>query len=168
MASGMWLQGYSGQSTDQLLALSGEYRIDSIVLAFEEGLQARAQREGREALTQVERDVLAVEAYEREVNNGGHHQFFMNTPEAAVDIVSALNRIDCRRAAGLARDALRLAGVEGTVTIERLAQGVDAAGDGLVERLVEACDNPFYDGTEPIAERLFEYLRANRTAIRLP
>jgi len=30
-----FLKAYSGQTTEQLIALDGEYRVDSIVLAFE-------------------------------------------------------------------------------------------------------------------------------------
>ena len=30
-----WLEGYSGQSVEQLLSLQGKYRTDSLVLAFE-------------------------------------------------------------------------------------------------------------------------------------
>jgi hypothetical protein len=33
-----WLEGYSGQTTEELIALEGEYRIDSLVLAFEQAL----------------------------------------------------------------------------------------------------------------------------------
>jgi hypothetical protein len=33
-----WLDRYSGQSVEELIALAPEYRVDSIVLAFEEAL----------------------------------------------------------------------------------------------------------------------------------
>ena len=62
--------GYSGQSADQLLSLEGMYRIDSLVRAFEQAITQKAQRGGVQSLTDEERIVLAVEALEREVNNG--------------------------------------------------------------------------------------------------
>ncbi len=31
-----FLKAYSGQTTEQLIALDGEYRVDSLVLAFEQ------------------------------------------------------------------------------------------------------------------------------------
>jgi hypothetical protein len=37
---------YSGQSTDELLALEGRYRLDSLVLALEQALLQKAAREG--------------------------------------------------------------------------------------------------------------------------
>ncbi len=74
-----WLEGYSGQSVEQLLSLQGEYRTDSLVLAFEQAIRQKAEREGMQSLTVEERIVLAVEALEREVNNGGYDQFFANS-----------------------------------------------------------------------------------------
>ncbi len=65
-----WLDRYSGETVDELLALEGKYRIDSLVLAFEQAIDQKAARVGGEYLTDVERIILAVEALEREVNNG--------------------------------------------------------------------------------------------------
>jgi hypothetical protein len=41
-----WLDACSGQTVDQLLSLEGEYRLDSLVLAFEQALDQRIEREG--------------------------------------------------------------------------------------------------------------------------
>ena len=38
-----WFEGYQDQTTDELLALEGRYRIDSLVVAFEEALQRKAE-----------------------------------------------------------------------------------------------------------------------------
>jgi hypothetical protein len=65
-----FLEGYSGQSTDQLLSLEADYRTDSLVLAFEQAIIQKAERNGVKSLSDEERIVLAVEALEREVNNG--------------------------------------------------------------------------------------------------
>jgi len=51
------LDGYSGESTEQLLALEGKYRIESLVHAFEQGISQKAEREGRQSLTEEERIV---------------------------------------------------------------------------------------------------------------
>jgi hypothetical protein len=74
----VWLGGYSGQSVEELLSLEVTHRCDSLVLAFEEAIGQKAQRDGVRGLTTEERVVLAVEALEREVNNGGYDQFFIN------------------------------------------------------------------------------------------
>jgi hypothetical protein len=163
-----WLEGYSGQTVDQLLALSPEYRIDSIVLAFEDALARRAQDLGLGALNEVEIAVLAVEALEREVNNGGHHQFFLNAPEYAEHVVPALRRIGCTRTADVAQRAIDLLELPGPVTASRVAEALDRDAKGsLIEILIEECDAPYFDEPEAIADRLFAYLSDNRERIRI-
>ena len=49
MADAKWLAQYSGQSVAELLALANEYRIDSIVLAFEQALGQKASCDGERA-----------------------------------------------------------------------------------------------------------------------
>ena len=163
-----WLDGYSGQTVDELLALNPEYRIDSIVLAFEEALAHRARDLGLGALNEVEISVLAIEALEREVNNGGHHQFFLNTPEYAEFVVPALRRIGCTRTADVAQRAIDLLELPGPVTASRVADALDNDLQGsLIELLIEECDAPYFDEPEAIADRLFSYLSENRERIRI-
>ena len=86
---------YSGQTMDQLLSLEGQYRTDSLVVAIEQANGRKGARKGAESLTGEERIVLAVEALESEVNNGGYSQYFVNRHELAPIIVESLLRIDC-------------------------------------------------------------------------
>jgi hypothetical protein len=164
-----WLDGYSRQSTDALIALAGEHRIDSIVLAFESGIQDKAAQQGSSALSEAELTVLTIEALEREVNNGGYHQFFLNTPEYASNAVAALRRIDCPRTADITAQAVSLLGVQEPFTAEHIQSVLDNDSDGhLIEVLTERCDRAYDETGEPIADRLFAYIRANRGAVRLP
>ena len=167
-----WLDGYGGQTADALLALAATHRIDSIVLAFEQAIQDRVPPGDREALgdlTDAELTVLAVEAMEREVNNGGYHQFFLNTPEFAPPLVPALERIGCPGTAAISSDAIALIGLHAPVTAEQVEAALRAdPGGKLVELLSERCDGRYYESGEPIADRLFEYLKANREHVRIP
>ena len=70
---------YAGESAEQLLALTASHRLDSLAVAFETALGQKAFKLGDGALSVAERDVLAIEALEREVNNGGYGQFFSNS-----------------------------------------------------------------------------------------
>lgn len=105
-----WLDGYSGQSVDELVALASEYRVDSIVLAFEQAIQQTTDRDSLSRLNEAELAILAVESLEREVNNGGYHQFFLNTPEYAPFVVAALERIGCPKTANISALAISLLG----------------------------------------------------------
>jgi hypothetical protein len=64
-----WLDGYSGQTTADLLSLEGRYRIDSIVSAFDQGTK-QAARIGIVRITSAERIAFGVEAVDREVTAG--------------------------------------------------------------------------------------------------
>jgi hypothetical protein len=104
-----WLDGYRGESVDQLIALEGKCRTDSLVLAFEQAMDQKAARVGEDKLRPEERIILAIEALEREVNNGGCGQFFVNSSrEYAPIIVDALRRIGCPKTAEITQRALTI------------------------------------------------------------
>ena len=159
-----WLE-YSGESADQLLSLEGKYRIDSLVLAFEQAINQKAEREGMPSLTDEERVVLAVEALERELNNGGYDQFFVNSSrEFAPTVVGALQRIGCKKTATITQRAIKALG-----TSALTAEAIDAAIAGDDEQRLaklNRCDASYYKSGEPIAERLFAFIKANIASIR--
>jgi hypothetical protein len=166
MSNDKWLNYYSGQTVDELLALEGEYRIDSLVLAFEQAIDQKADRKGEQSITIEERIVLAVEALEREVNNGGYHQFFANSSrEFASSIIEALSRIGCPRTAELTQkafDALRLEGLSAEAIETALA--VD---DEVRDEELDRCDQLYYQAAENIEQQLFAFIRANKAAFDL-
>ena len=160
--SGKWLD-YGGQTTDELLALRDEYRIDSLVLAFEQALQQKAA----ELISEEERYVLAVEGLEREVNNGGYSQFFLNSSNEFVDVIEeALRAIHCPDTADITRDAVAALRLPGPPTAAAAEKAV-MADDPAVTEALGACDTRYYSAGEPIADRLFAWIEANRHAIRL-
>jgi hypothetical protein len=139
-----FLESYGGQSTEQLIGLDKRYRIDSLVLAFEQGIQQAAMKR---PLTQEENYVLAVEALEREVNNGGYSQFFSNSSnEWAGTVVAALRAIGCPKTADISEKAV--------------ANRED-------EKVLGECDERYYSNDEPIADRLFDWIKRNRAQIKL-
>jgi hypothetical protein len=148
-----FLNSYEGQSTEELLALESQYRIDSLVLAFEQAIQAKAP----ESLSVEETYVLAVEALEREVNNGGYQQFFTNNLFEFVPAVieQALRAIDA--IAALAIDSL---------TAGKAAAAASNASDAIRDAL-GACDDRYFVNDEAIADRLFRWIAANPQKIRV-
>lgn len=157
-----FLESYEGQSTDELITLRGKFRIDSIVLAFEEALS------GKEALSDEERVVLAVEAMEREVNNGGFAQLFVNSSREQVSyLVRSLTAIGCPATAVLVQGAIEALALGGNVTPESLEEAVINASEEVLEFLSEL-DSRYYEGQEePISEHLFSYIVQNRERISL-
>ena len=161
-----WLDSYSGQTVDELISLEGEYRIDSLVLAFEQAIQQKASRVGEDSLTSEERIVLSVEALEREVNNGGYDQFFINsTHEVATLVVDALLRIGCPATAEITRRALAALELSdlGAQPIDEDIHSENRRRDEELGR----CDELYYQSSEDIAAWLFAFIRTNKHAFEL-
>ncbi len=166
MADLRWLDGYTGQTTEELLALADEYRVDSLLLALEQALTQKAAEAGEQDLSDEERIVLAVEALEREVNNGGYNQFFSNSSgEYASIIVDSLLRIGCPETANITSGAINALGSQ-DFSLEALEAALESENEERDEQLDE-CDG-LYSGTgEDIASKLFEFVSAHQDAIQL-
>jgi hypothetical protein len=162
MTEKAFLDEYSGQTLEELLALTDTYREDSIILAIEQVLQQKALTD----LAPAERVVLAVEALEREVNNGGYNQFFLNEPSYAHDIVAALNQIGCTETARITRDATAVLGLRPGWTIEQIRAAAADMPDEADERL-GLLDDAFFAYPDPIEDRLLAFIRGNAATIRL-
>ena len=157
-----FLESYDGQSTDELITLKGQFRVDSIVLAFESAL------DGKDRLSVPERVVLSIEAIEREVNNGGFNQFFVNSSrEFTPYIVESFNLIGCPQTAQLCHEAIDLLGIEDLFDSDALEDAACDADDDLMKRF-DGLDEAYYAGAEePIANKLFKFIRQNSNEISL-
>ena len=161
-----WLDSYSGETADELLSLEGRYRTDSLVLVFEQALDPKAAREGLQSLSDEERIVLAVEALEREVNNGGYEQFFFNsTREYAPIIVDALARIGCHRTAIITQKALEALRCS-PLTPEAIENTMLEESEDRDQALF-VCDNQYFARPEDIEGHLLAFIKANKNEIRL-
>lgn len=159
-----WFDGYDRQTTDELLGLEAAYRTDSLVLAFEQAIQQKA---AHQPISREERYVLAVEALEREVNNGGYSQFFLNSSHDFVDVIEeALVAIRCPKIAALTRRAIESLRIQGAVTGEK-AEAVVLREDDAVRQALDACDNDYYENDEPIADLLFAWIKENRASVQV-
>jgi hypothetical protein len=162
-----WRDEYSGQTTDELISLEKKYRADSLVLAFETALQQKAERIGQERLTEEERVVLAVEALEREVNNGGYGQLFINSSKEYTSFfVSALNRIGCKDAAKLTQKAIDILGLKAPITVKAIDRLLKKENQKRDERLGE-CDARYYEVAGDLAGYLLAFIKKNRDKITL-
>jgi hypothetical protein len=162
-----WLDEYSGQTTDELIALEGEYRTDSLVLAFEQALDQKLERVGEHNLSQEELVVLAIEALEREVNNGGYDQFFFNSSnEYTSIIVDSLNRIGCTETATLTQRAIDAIGIKGTITVDAIERAMEEDNEKRDDQLNE-CDDQYYENAGDLAGPLLEFIKKNREKIIL-
>jgi len=162
-----FLERYSGESTAELLALEGEYRVDSIVQAFETAIGQKSAVNGEGSLSGTELIVLAVESLEREVNNGGFDQFFRNlSAEYAPVVVSALEAIGCNRVARITEQALRSLNLQGMPTTSAVEAAM-ATDDQARSRTLGECDTRYFALPEDIAGALFAYIKAHHADVTL-
>ena len=161
-----WLDGYSGQTTDELIALETTYRIDSLVTVFEHAIEQKAYREGDDKLTAEERVVLAVEALEREVNNGGYSQFFINSSrEYGSIIVESLRQIGCNKTADITQNAVHV--IEEMPITDGEWEDGDLIENDERDSALEQYNEQFYSSQESLEESLFTFIKANRSKIEL-
>jgi len=161
-----WLSGYSGQTTEELISLEGKYRTDSLVLAFEEAIDQKEFEYGKNHLSPSERIVQAVEALEREVNNGGYSQFFTNSSqEFAPVIVESLRSIGCTQVASITEMAARALDVP-DLTPSSIESAICRENEPLRKQLAHL-DDAYYHAGEAIADRLFAFIKQNKAEIQL-
>jgi len=160
-----FLESYGGQSTDELIALADSHRVDSIVSAFEQAIERK--KEKKQKLSQVELDILAIEAMEREVNNGGYHQFFFNSSkEYAAILPAALKRIGCPKAAQISSEALSYLGIKGDVTSDKITSSLETLGEKAIDDLARI-DERYFKNDEAIADKSFAYIKSEKSEIIL-
>jgi hypothetical protein len=161
-----FLDQYSGQTVEELISLEKSYRIDSLVLAFESALDQKANRKGMTHLSETEQIILAVEALEREVNNGGYHQFFINSSKSyAPIVVNALNKISCPKTAEISQQAIDKLGITGPLTVSAIDKVMNKDSDDKLIEILSKFDELYYDSGEPIASQLFEYIKLHKNQI---
>jgi len=164
MTNAMWFEAYDGETTEELLALEGTHRIDSLVLAFEEAIQRKA---ASGPISPEERYVLAIEGLEREVNNGGYSQFFLNSSREFVDAIEeALLAVGCPKTAAITRSAIGALGLGPQLTPEK-AEQVVLDDDDSVREALDDCDGRYYENDKAIADKLFAWIRRNRAKVRV-
>jgi hypothetical protein len=167
MSELQWLEEHSGQSTDELLALEGKFRTDSIVVAFESALDEKVSRTGLKNLTDEEWVILAVEALEREVNNGGYRQFFINSSCGfAPIIVEALNRAGCTQAAELTQRAIDTLNIQGPITVDSICLVMEDDDEERDDKL-DACDKQYFAAVGDLSGPLLEFIKSNRDKVKL-
>jgi hypothetical protein len=153
-----------GKSVDELLAITNGNEID-FLQALEMAIQQKAERVGVDDMTEEEIIVLAIEALEREVNNGGYSQFFVNSSrEYTPIIVHALLRIGCSKTAEITKSAITAAGFQGLAPMA-LAEALNAYS-GADNQELDDCDQLYYKAGENIGGQLIDFAKANKNVIQ--
>jgi hypothetical protein len=164
MRSEKWFENEKSLSVHEIVKLESDFRIDSLVCAIEGLILLKDDSDAD--INEEELIVLAVEAMEREVNNGGYAQFFSNSSWRFTPyLVNSLNRIGSTQAKQLAEQAISALGV-GELTNEtdvteyhdRIQEAVE--NDDASEKLDEI-DSRYYEMEEDVAGLVFGFVKKN-------
>ena len=156
-----WLE-YEGQNTAEILACKATHHIDSLLWTLEQGLLLRQDRNPGIALTPEEHTLIAIMALRREVNNGGYHQFFVNSScKYALMVVPALQSISCDAIATLTQKALDALHVH-PLTVQAIEDSA-LKPNSKRDKALNALDQQFYETLE-IEPKLFAFVESRPQA----
>ncbi len=115
------------------------------------------------ALSPEERTAYAVDAFQREVNNGGFEQYLCNSSGAlAGELLDALRAVGAERVAEIYRPALAALL---TVWLEDEEERRKLLDEVLTERVSERldqCDERFYECSDDLEQLLYHCIVQNR------
>lgn len=159
-----WDDSYKGETVAELLAKRGKVRSDSLVLAFEIAADSIPEEE----INFHERVILAVEAMEMQVNNGGYGQFFVNSSSAYTDVIhEALLAIECEACAAITADAIAALNLPPGYDGDMVSEIADDLSAEQQEELA-ASDDRYFANDEWIAAQLLDFIERNQDKIRIP
>ena len=118
-------------------------------------------------LSEAEQTVYCIDGLERDVNNGGFSQFYLNSSgDQAVETVAALERIGATRMAALVRDANAAFGPSGPAR-DRDERGTQllALGDAA-DAHWQALSAKFWDYPDDLTALVRAYVSAHRGEFR--
>jgi len=159
-----WFDNHKNLTVTEIIKLESRFRTDSLVCAVEEQLLQKDDSE--EDINESELNVLAVEAMERELNNGGFSQFFENdswrfTPYFS-DSLSSIKAIKTKALVERAVATLGIKPLTDSVDVKDYYQNMQQAieNDEILDKLDEL-DSEYYSIGEDIAGLLFNYIKTN-------
>jgi hypothetical protein len=161
-----WVDGYSGQSVDELLSFEGTEEAPRLVVVLAQAIQEKVKSSGIMKMSGVERMILSTMALWHEVNNGGYDQFFRNSSRRVAPVIVAdLLRIGCPEIADISQTALDALNLP-KVSVEAIEEAMSTASVDR-RRTLDRCDIAFYDKGNLLAERLFIYAKKHQGGIRI-
>src|SRR5205814_3011233 len=108
--------------------------------------------------TQEEHTLLAIMALQREVNNGGYHQFFFNSScQYALTVVPALESIGCDATTALTQRAIDALNLH-PLTLQAIEDSIGKP-DPKRNRALDTLDKQFYKIFE-IEPKLFAFVES--------
>lgn len=137
------------------------------LVEFAENQNSRLWHVDYTALSPPERVFRAIWELEAEVNNGGFHQYFLNSSGSlAPDAVDALRTIGADAMAGIVEHAIKIAGYEALAFDDTRKAKLDV-GPEVLEKLDEL-DQAFYANPDNLTVLLYKYVSDHAGEMMVP
>jgi hypothetical protein len=139
------------------------------LIKFAEGPDIRFWRADYDQLSFAERVFGLIWELESEVNNGGFHQYFLNSSGTlAPDVVDALKAIGATATAGIAQQALSVVGTDISWTDDATRQAhIRQLSSQAMEKLNDL-DRAFYAYPDDLTALLYRYVIEHRSELCAP
>jgi hypothetical protein len=145
---------------DEILAIEDPTQF---AIALSDHVYSREGPPGLSGLTEAEQTVYCIDGLEREVNNGGFAQFFLNSAgDQARETVAALRRIGADHTAHLLERAMEPFGGAGPSADRDARAGQLARIGKSADSLWRELDDAFYEYKDDLTGLLRSYVRGKR------
>ncbi len=161
--------GPLGKTTDEILSHERDDKKDDVYFALLWRIGQKIDRNGWDHLTDTERRLVAVQALEGEVLNGGFDQYFFNSTGNDAEVALAgLKDIGAKIAASLLERAMAVfPGGRPPADRQQRWKAMDQIKSSS-KPVWEKCDDEFYKFQEDLSQMSLAYARTNRAQIILP
>jgi hypothetical protein len=132
-------------------------------------LFAREQAVGYEGLTPAERVVFCLDSLEREVNNGGFEQYFLNTSgDHCLDAPAALRTLGAPQTSRVVEKAIAVFRAGGPARDQETREQQIDALSSKQRGLLESLDDAFMQYVEPLAQLERRYVQEQKAGFMSP
>lgn len=153
-----WLDLYTGDNLDGLLVLEHEYRIDSLVTALEQRISLKDTYSSAEEL------ILSLCEFDREVNNGGFHQYLTNSSrQYAHRLASDLETIGLSKASQQVTMLLALTGLPAS----NLGEGCHDWLSNDFEDALQNFDDYYFAEVADCSDPLWAWIKLNQEQVKI-
>jgi hypothetical protein len=157
-----WYENEKNLSIKEIVKLESNFRIDSLIVAIEEILINKDEVTDSD-INEEELLVIAIQSFEREINNGGFLQFFSNESKMFIPfILKFLNQINATKTEKLASKAIQTLNVQfdgnPNVFFEKIENALE---DENIEEKLGELDELYYITEESIETLLFSFIKYN-------
>ncbi len=155
-----WFENKDNLTIKEIIELESKYRTDSLNVAIE-NILIKKDEDSNSEINEYELLVLAIQSFEREINNGGFVQFFSNESRMFIPfILKFLNKINANKTEKITLKAMEILNIQFEGNPDEFFDKLgNALEDENIEEELNSLDELYYKKNESIETLLFSYVK---------